>query len=314
MVNDDVGYQNFRSQLLEVKKPLVSVIIPTLNRYSYLNDVLDDLQNQNYTNFEVIVVDQSDVFDETFYKNRKLNLQFYYQGEKALWQARNFAVSVSKGSYILLFDDDSRISSDWISNHLKCIDYFNVSISAGVTQTLIGGGLDNKAKYFHLGEVFDTGNAMVEKSVFKKVGMFDVQFERQRMGDAEFGLRSLLAGFRIISNPFASRVHLKVETGGLRQMGSWDAIRTDILFGPRPVPSVLYFIRSYYGNKVAVLYLIKHIPQSYVPYKQKSNKRVRFLYILLFPIFLPGALYSVISSWYLSSQMLKEGNLVPLLR
>jgi glycosyltransferase involved in cell wall biosynthesis len=297
----------FEGNLIK-KNPLVSVIIPTLNRYEYLKDVLADLELQDYQNFEVIVVDQSEPVDVKFYEGWKLKIQLIQQEEKALWLARNRAIETSKGEYILLFDDDSRVDSDWITNHLKCLDFFNVQISAGVTHTLVGGGLGKKDTYFHLSDVFDTGNAMVHRSVFENVGLFDRQFEKQRMGDSEFGLRTLLGGFNIISNPYSKRIHLKVETGGLRQMGSWDALRPKSLFAPRPVPSVLYLIRKYHGNQEAFYYLIKNIPQSYMPYKFKKNKIMRLTYSLIFPFFLPIALVAVYQSWKMASIKINEGS------
>ena len=54
-------WTSFESNLLS-NKPLVSIVIPTLNRYEYLKDVLEDLEKQNYPNFEVIIVDQSSPF------------------------------------------------------------------------------------------------------------------------------------------------------------------------------------------------------------------------------------------------------------
>jgi glycosyltransferase involved in cell wall biosynthesis len=302
-------WDSFESRLL-ANKPFVSVVIPTLNRYKYLKDVLGDLEKQDYQNFEVILVDQSEPVEVDFYEGWKLDIKLIHQEEKALWLGRNKAVSASKGDYILLFDDDSRVEKDWIKNHLKCIDFFDSKISAGVTHTLVGGGLGRKETYFHLSDVFDTGNAMLHKSIFVEVGLFDRQFEKQRMGDAEFGLRSLLGGFNIVSNPFAKRIHLKVETGGLRQMGSWDALRPRSLFAPRPVPSVLYLIRKYYGNLEAIFYLIKNIPQSYIPYKFKKNKAVRLFYGIAFPLFLPVAIFAVIKSWRIASEKIKEGALI----
>jgi glycosyltransferase involved in cell wall biosynthesis len=302
-------WNSFQSKLLQ-QKPFISVIIPTLNRYTYLKDVLSDLENQSFKNFEIIVVDQSEPLDYSFYRNWNLDIQLIQQEEKALWLARNSAIKVSKGDYILLFDDDSRVEEDWIENHLKCIDFFSNKISAGVTETLVGGGLGNKDGYFHLSDVFDTGNAMVERSVFNNIGLFDRQFEKQRMGDSEFGIRALLGGISIISNPYAKRIHLKVETGGLRQMGSWDAVRPESLFSPRPVPSVLYLIRKYHGNKEAFLYLIKHIPQSFMPYKYKGNKLLRISFALTFPLFLPLAVIAVSKSWAQSSLKLKNGSII----
>jgi glycosyltransferase involved in cell wall biosynthesis len=294
--------------ILVKENPLVSVIIPTLNRYAYLKDVLADLELQYYQNFEVIVVDQSEPVNVKFYEGWNLKIQLIHQEEKALWLARNRAIETSKGEYILLFDDDSRVESDWIINHLKCLDFFNVQISAGVTHTLVGGGMGKKDAHFHLSDVFDTGNAMVRRSVFEDVGLFDRQFEKQRMGDSEFGLRSLLGGYNLISNPFAKRIHLKVETGGLRQMGSWDALRPKSLFAARPVPSVLYLIMKYHGNQEAIYYLIKNIPESFMPYKFKKNKIMRLVYGLIFPLFLPIAFVAVYQSWKMASIKIKQGS------
>ena len=62
-----------------------------------------------------------------------------------------------------------------------------------------------------------------------------------RQGDDEFGIRSTLKGFRSVSNHKAYRTHLKVESGGLREMGSWDGFRSIKFFKPKPIPSVLYY-------------------------------------------------------------------------
>src|SRR5690606_21127146 len=115
------------------ENPLVTVVIPTLIRYEYLKDVLMDLEQQDYNNFEVIIVDQSEPFNENFYSGFKLDIQLIHQEERALWLARNQAIGKSKGVYLLLFDDDSRVDSDWITNHLKCLDFFKAELSSGVS-------------------------------------------------------------------------------------------------------------------------------------------------------------------------------------
>jgi glycosyltransferase involved in cell wall biosynthesis len=303
------NYETFQSSLIQ-SNPLVTVVIPTLNRYEYLKDVLKDLEAQDYQNFEVIVCDQTDNIPKEFYEGWKLNIQLIQQEEKALWFARNRCIQMAKGEYILLFDDDSRVDSNWISNHLKCLDFFKAKISAGVTHTLVGHGLGKKETYFHLSDVFDTGNSMVHKSVFREVCLFDRQFEKQRMGDGEFGLRAIMGGFLMVSNPFARRIHLKVETGGLRQMGSWDALRPKSLFAPRPVPSVLYLARKYFGNAEARYYLIQNIPFSFIPYRYKKSKVLKLLFLCVLPLFLPLMCVVVFKSWVKATKMLKSGALI----
>lgn len=305
-------YEHFSSNLI-AQNPLVSVIIPTLNRYDYLRDVFKDLENQTYKNFEVIVVDQTDDFQEEFYKGWNLNLNYWYQEEKALWKARNEAIKSAKGEYILLYDDDSLVEKDWIEQHLKTLDFFNAAISSGVSISVVGGEVPTHYSYFRWSDQIDTGNVLLKKSVFQAIGLFDRQFEKQRMGDGEFGLRCYLAGYKNISNPRAKRVHLKVSQGGLRQMGSWDGWRPKTLLAPRPVPSVLYLSRKYFGNKAAFWLLLHQVFPSYVPYKFKKNRYLKLLSFLLLPFFLPLIVFQVGKSWNLASKKLREGKKIELL-
>ena len=307
-----VKYENFQSALLQLH-PFISVIIPTLNRYNYLEDVLRDLELQDYKNFEVIIIDQSEPFNEGFYKNRNLNLQVINQKEKALWLARNTGIKLSKGNYLLFYDDDSRVESDWITQHIKTLDFFHADISSGVSLSVVGAKIPKHYSFFRWGDQIDTGNFLIKKEVFKTTGLFDLQFERQRMGDGEFGLRCYLNGFKNISNPYAKRIHLKVSEGGLRQMGSWDAFRPKKLFSPRPIPSVNYFIRKYFGNRNAILNLLINVPASIMPYRFKRNRMMMVFGSILFLLLLPILAIPLIISWNKSTQMLFDGGKIEFL-
>ncbi|MEH1008511.1 glycosyltransferase family A protein [Winogradskyella sp. ECml5-4] len=301
-------WETFRSQLIEAK-PKVSVVIPTLNRYDYLKAVLKDLEGQDYSNFEVIVIDQSDNFNKAFYNDFNLNLKIINQKKKALWLARNIAVKQSQGEWIALSEDDVRIQPNWIRMHLKCIDFFNAKISAGVFYPE-GQQIPKSRSFFAIASQFATGNAMLHKKVFKHVGLFDRQFEKQRMGDGEFGMRLYLEGLKSVSNPLASCVDIKAGTGGLREMGSWDAFRPSKFLSPRPIPSVLYYFRKYYGNNSARLALLRTVPISIFPYQFKKNKPLILVGLLVTILILPIVLFQVWTSWHLSSKKLKEGALI----
>ena len=302
-------WDSFESSLLK-ENPLVSVVIPTLNRYKYLYDALKNLENQDYQKFEVIVVDQSEPFQKDFYDNFKFNLNLSHQEEKALWLARNTAIRKSNGELLLFFDDDSRVEKNWISNHIKCLDFFNAEISSGVSISKVGAEIPENYFFFRISDQLDSGNVMIKKEVFQQIGLFDCQFEKQRMGDGEFGLRSYLQGFLNISNPYAERLHLKVGTGGLRQMGSWDAFRTKKWFAPRPIPSILYLFRKYYGTDRSCFALLKTIPPSIIPYRFKRNKKMLLLGVIISVFLLPLILVQVGVSWKQSSVKLKQGALI----
>lgn len=315
-LNSPVQYRewkNFQSKLIE-NNPKITVVIPTLNRYEYLHDVLTDLEKQVYKNFDVIVVDQSEPFQESFYSTFNLELKVFRQRERALWKARNFAVVQSKSEYFLLFDDDSRVFSDWIYNHLKCLDFFNAHISSGVSISVIGEETPKNYSFFRLADQLDTGNVLIKREVFNQIGLFDRQFEKQRMGDGEYGIRAQLEGFINVSNPIAKRIHLKVASGGLREMGSWDAFRTKEWFAPKPIPSVLYFYRNYFGKRASIFALLRTIPFASTSYKLKKNKLLKVFSVFITIITSPIVLYQVVKSWNISTKKIKQGSLIDLLK
>lgn len=302
-------YKAFDSGLIR-RNPRVSVIIPTLNRYKYLKDVLSDLENQTFKNFEVIVCDQSDPFDEAFYHDWQLELKLIRQEEKALWLARNISIRSAEGEYILLFDDDSRVQPEWIAHHLKCLDYFKADISSGVSLSVVGSRIPDNYSFFRWSDQIDTGNVIFRKEMMKETGMFDRQFEGQRQGDGEFGLRCYLLGLIIVSNSLAERIHLKVSDGGLRQMGSWDGFRPQKIFAPRPVPSVLYLSRKYFGDHLSQLMLLFSVPGSIIPYKNKAKRWLKLIAGFSLIILWPVIMSQVLLSWSRASEKLEAGPLI----
>ena len=306
---DYKNYPDFNSPLIE-SNPLITIILPTYNRYKELGNLLQDLEKQTYTNFEVILIDQSNPFNEEFYEIFNLSYYIIRQEKPALWRARNNGVKSAKSEYLLFLDDDSRIEPDWILEHLKCIDYFSADISSGVSKSLIGAKVPGNYSFFRCSDQLDTGNVIIKKNVFEKCGLFDERFERMRMGDGEFGVRAYLNGFNNISNANASREHLKVAKGGLRDMGHWDAFRPTNIFSPRPIASVFYFWRKYWGNKAAILSCIITIPFSINPYIMKGKLIGYMIRFFLFLSLLPLIIIQLLRSWFQSSMMIERGSLI----
>jgi GT2 family glycosyltransferase len=309
---DQNPYHQFDSPLVKAQ-PKISVIIPTLNRYQYLRDVMLDLEKQDYTNFDVIVVDQSEPFNEAFYKEFKLNMKAFHQKEKLLWTARNRAVRESDADYLLFFDDDSRVEPDWITQHLKSLDFFNAEISAGVSLAVIGAKVPQSYSYFRWADQFDSGNALVKREVFHKIGLFDLQFNKQSMGDGEFGIRAYLNGIHSISNPFGKRIHLKVSDGGLREIGHWDGFRPKKWFAPKPIPSVVYLYKKYFPKHLYHDSILLGIMLSNVGYKNKRKNNMLALSIFLTIVKSPLLLIQFLKSRKKANAMLAEGDKIEVL-
>lgn len=97
--------------------PYFSIIIPTYNRAHLISKTLDSLKNQNFRDFEVLIVDDGST-DNTFEVIQPyLNDQFqYYKKENAeRAAARNYGSKLAKGKYINWFDSDDLA----LSKHLE---------------------------------------------------------------------------------------------------------------------------------------------------------------------------------------------------
>ena len=94
----------------------ISVIIPTFNRASYLNDCIDSVLKQTYCNIEVIVIDDGST-DETeqVLKAYKDKIISSYQDNKGVSSARNKGVSSASGDWLAFLDSDDY----WLPNKLE---------------------------------------------------------------------------------------------------------------------------------------------------------------------------------------------------
>ena len=99
------------------REPSVSVVISTLNRAALLRKSLTSLKYQNYTNFEVIVVNgpSTDTTPQVLGGFRE-SIVVGQLGEANLSKSRNVGIALSKGELVLFLDDDAFAEPDWIAN------------------------------------------------------------------------------------------------------------------------------------------------------------------------------------------------------
>ena len=94
-----------------------SLILATLNRPEFVKECLNSLDKQSFKDFEVIVIDQSDdnkTRDIIMENNFSINLKYEKVKIKGLSKARNVGLSIAKGEYIALVDDDARYKEDYL--------------------------------------------------------------------------------------------------------------------------------------------------------------------------------------------------------
>ncbi len=87
--------------------PFFTVIIPTFNRLELLSRTLETVWNQQFGDFEVIVVDDGSTDGTLSYlKNQKNRLQFISQNNRGPGAARNAAARNASGEYLAFLDSD----------------------------------------------------------------------------------------------------------------------------------------------------------------------------------------------------------------
>jgi teichuronic acid biosynthesis glycosyltransferase TuaG len=88
-------------------EPLVSVVIPTYNRASFLKQTIESVLNQTYKNIELIVVDDGSTDNTKDVISPYLHrIQYIFTENKGPAHARNIGMKTSKGKYISLLDSD----------------------------------------------------------------------------------------------------------------------------------------------------------------------------------------------------------------
>ena len=86
-----------------------SIIVPIYNVEHYLENCLESIVNQTYTNYECILVCDKSTDNSTKTAEKyaeKYNFKYIYKENTGLSKARNTGVNLSSGDYILFLDGD----------------------------------------------------------------------------------------------------------------------------------------------------------------------------------------------------------------
>jgi glycosyltransferase involved in cell wall biosynthesis len=288
--------------------PTVSYIIPTMFRQEFTLQLLKDLENQNYKPNEVIVVDatpHSDC-DENFYTNENFSfeLKIIWQKSKGSCRARNEALALCSGDYIVFGDDDIRIPEDFIENHIKLLQTYGAGACNGLDiradhhkQDLNDlknkiSKIDNQKRMVGCAQMFSNANSCVKREHVVKLVGNDVNFDGGYGEDSDFGMSLSKIGVTVLANPFSINLHLKPSSGGYRFWGKqakiigkkrksqpWELDHPVKWVKPVPSPTVMYGILKHYNKAQLKEYKSKH----FLHYLTESRNLVVFYRILRIP-------------------------------
>jgi glycosyltransferase involved in cell wall biosynthesis len=226
-------WQSRSAQPPEIRSPLrqatmmaepppttIAILIPTLDRYPYLWQLLDQLRQQTIRPHQIIVIDQTPVEQRQpgwSAQFSDLPLAVIWRDQPGQCTARNAGLKTIHSDYILFLDDDDVIPDDLIASHLAFLGHHSADASCGVAAEVDADSLPHAFTYPRASDVFPTNNALLKKAALYDSGLFDLAYERGSRADGDLGMRLYLAGKRLLLNPAAQVIHLHAPQGGLRR-------------------------------------------------------------------------------------------------
>lgn len=181
------------------KEVKISVIIPVYNTAEYLPYLCTDIDNQTYTDFEVIFIDDGsqdnslEILEK--YASGRYNIKVIKEKHKGVSNARNVGLSHARGKYIRFLDSDDRIPKDSMEKLVYPIESLGEDIELVIANyrliseitNMTGEGLEEKRlrgedfvldfiRYFETFYIGSNCNKLYKNEIIKK---YNIQFDRK---------------------------------------------------------------------------------------------------------------------------------------
>lgn len=214
--------------------PLVSVVVPTYGRDSYLVDAVESVTNQTYNNVELIVVDDcspvpvEETLDQVSFSDVTSTEVVRHSENRGANAARNTGIENARGEFIAFLDDDDKWAETKIERQIQAFREANdrvgvvytgqrhVNDRGETTVVRVSDVEGSVTKDIFAGEPLSPlSSMMVRSDAVEQAGLLDNQFPSWQ--DREWYLRlSLHCEFAAIPEPLV-----------VRRIGSHNAIGDD---------------------------------------------------------------------------------------
>lgn len=113
-----------KSQLYNIKEPLISIVTPVFNRRRTILRTMKSVAEQSFRDFEFIIVDdgsEETIDDIVLEYMGKVDFPvlFIKKGNGGVHTARNAGVKASRGEYLFFLDSDDEITSNALSEYVE---------------------------------------------------------------------------------------------------------------------------------------------------------------------------------------------------
>ena len=106
--------------------PKISIVIPFYNLGSYIEEAVDSVLNQTFTDFEIIIVNDGSTDSASINLINKINnpkTTVFNIENQGLPAARNFGINLGSGDYIACLDADDKLHPDFLEKTIEVFDH-----------------------------------------------------------------------------------------------------------------------------------------------------------------------------------------------
>ncbi len=209
-------------------EPVVSVVIPLYNARDVIKSTMESLLAQTYPHYEIVVVDDGSTDGSgdvvRAYGDR---VQYIFQRNGGVAQARNRGIAAARGRYIALLDHDDLWDREKLAKQVAMLDSqpaIGMVVAdvahidrAGRPMNHVGPAYQPQhefARLFVQGFVPTPSATLIRKDLLEAVGGFDEQFNSVGMDDHELWTRIAAATSGYQPMPSTSRASIQVITPG----------------------------------------------------------------------------------------------------
>lgn len=181
----------------------VSVVIPAYNASKTIDLCLRSILRQNFSDHEVIVVDDGST-DDTREKVKKYPVRLISKAHGGLSTARNTGIEASRGDILIFFDSDCVAKKDFIAKLIEPLKDSKVGVTQAwwevankdkLVPTLIFKTYEYFTRNLNYPDFFWGYCFAAKRELFQKVGLFDAVWKR--VEDVDFAYKAIKEGYKI---------------------------------------------------------------------------------------------------------------------
>jgi glycosyltransferase involved in cell wall biosynthesis len=194
-------------------EPLVSVVIPVFNGERFLREAVQSVLAQPYSSIEIIIVDDGST-DGTATVARSLSetVRYLHQTNQGPAAARNRGIEQAQGSLIAFADADDLWPETKLALQLPyLIRDPKIDIVLGRIQQVLWSETVNGLSEEFAEPAFSVnlGSAVMRKSVFERIGLFDETMRYSE--DVDWFMRARESGAAIVTIDAVSLLYRQHE-------------------------------------------------------------------------------------------------------